>query len=74
MLKEEVEKVLSEIRPQLQADGGNVELVEVTDDNVVKVKLQGACAGCPMAQMTLKNGIERILKMKIPGIKYVESV
>ena len=74
MLKEEVEKVLGEIRPQLQADGGDVELVEVTDDNVVKVKLQGACAGCPMAQMTLKNGIERILKMKIPDVKYVESV
>ncbi|GAB6163331.1 NifU family protein [Desulfothermus naphthae] len=74
MLKEKVEKVLGEIRPQLQADGGDVELVEVTDDNVVKVKLQGACAGCPMAQMTLKNGIERILKMKIPDVKYVESV
>jgi len=74
MLKEEVEKVLGEIRPQLQADGGDVELVEVTDDNVVKVRLQGACAGCPMAQMTLKNGIERILKMKIPDVKYVESV
>ena len=74
MLKEKVEKVLGEIRPQLQADGGDVGLVEVTDDNVVKVKLQGACAGCPMAQMTLKNGIERILKMKIPDVKYVESV
>jgi len=74
MLKEEVEKVLGKIRPQLQAAGGDVELVEVTDDNVVKVKLQGACAGCPMAQMTLKNGIERILKMKIPDVKYVESV
>ena len=74
MLKEKVEKILGEIRPQLQADGGDVELVEVTDDNVVKVRLQGACAGCPMAQMTLKNGIERILKMKIPDVKYVESV
>ena len=74
MLKEDVEKVLGKIRPQLQAAGGDVELVEVTDDNVVKVKLQGACAGCPMAQMTLKNGIERILKMKIPDVKYVESV
>ena len=74
MLKEKVEKVLGEIRPQLQADGGDVELVEVTENNVVKVRLQGACAGCPMAQMTLKNGIERILKMKIPDVKYVESV
>lgn len=73
-MKDRVEKVLNEIRPRLQADGGNVELVEITEDNVVKVKLQGACSGCPMAQMTLKNGIERILKMKIPEIKYVESV
>ncbi len=73
-MKEKVEKVLNEIRPQLQADGGNVELVEVTEDNIVKVKLQGACSGCPMAQITLKNGIERILKMKIPEIKGVESV
>ncbi len=74
MIKEKVEKVIGEIRPQLQADGGDVELVEVTEDNVVRVRLQGACAGCPMAQMTLKNGIERILKMKVPEIKYVESV
>ena len=74
MIKEKVEKVIGEIRPQLQADGGDVELVEVTGDNVVRVRLQGACSGCPMAQMTLKNGIERILKMKVPEIKYVESV
>ncbi len=73
-MKHRVEQVINEIRPKLQANGGDVELVEVTEDNVVKLKLQGACAGCPMAQMTLKNGIERILKMKIPEIKYVEGV
>lgn len=73
-MKEQVEAVLDTIRPQLQADGGNVELVEVTADNVVQVRLQGACAGCPMSQMTLKNGIERVLKQKIPEIKAVEAV
>ncbi len=73
-MKQRVQEIINQIRPQLQADGGDVELVEVTEDNVVKVRLQGACSGCPMAQMTLKNGIERILKMKIPEIKYVESV
>jgi Fe-S cluster biogenesis protein NfuA len=56
----------------LQADGGNVELVDVTEDGVVKVRLQGACAGCPMSQMTLRNGIERVLKQHIPEIKAVE--
>ncbi len=73
-MKEKVEKVLDEIRPQLQMDGGNVELVEITDDNVVRVRLKGACYGCPMSQITLKNGIERILKSEIPEIKAVEAV
>ncbi|WP_027369660.1 NifU family protein [Desulfovermiculus halophilus] len=73
-MKERVESILETIRPQLQADGGNVELVEVTEDNVVRVRLQGACAGCPMSQMTLKNGIERVIKEKIPEIKAVEAV
>ena len=59
--------------PSLQADGGDVELVEVVD-GVVKVRLKGACAGCPMSQMTLKNGIERFLKEEIPEVKSVESV
>jgi Fe-S cluster biogenesis protein NfuA len=72
-MKEKVESALNEIRPMLQADGGDVELVEI-DGNVVKVRLQGACAGCPMSQMTLKNGIERVLKEKIPEIESVESV
>lgn len=72
-LKEEVEKVLNEVRPMLQADGGNVDLVDVKD-GVVKVHLVGACACCPMSQMTLKQGIERILKQKIPEVKKVEAV
>ncbi|MDD4635785.1 MAG: NifU family protein, partial [Dehalococcoidales bacterium] len=66
--------VLDKIRPSLQADGGNVELVDVTDDGVVKVSLKGACAGCPMSSMTLKNGIERLLKQEIPGVKEVVNV
>lgn len=71
---EEVKKALELIRPALQADGGNVELVEVTADGVVKVKLLGACGHCPMSTMTLKMGIERTLKEKIPGVKEVISV
>lgn len=73
-MREKVEKALSKIRPALQADGGDVELVDVTKDGIVKVKLTGACGGCPMAQMTLKNGIERILKEEVPQIKSVEAV
>lgn len=73
-MREKVEKVLSKIRPMLQADGGDVQLVDVSEDGIVKVKLMGACGGCPMAQMTLKNGIERVLKGEIPEIKRVESV
>ena len=73
-MREQVEAVLNEIRPALQADGGDVELVEVTDDGVVKVRLVGHCAGCPMAQMTIKGGIERRLKKAVPGIKSVEAV
>ena len=73
-MKEKVEAALDKIRPQLQADGGNVELVEATDDGTVRVRLQGACAGCPMSQMTLKNGIERVLKQEVPEVKAVEAV
>lgn len=72
-MKEQVQSVIEKIRPSLQADGGDVELVEV-EDGVVKVRLQGACAGCPMSQMTLKNGIERMLKQELPDVKSVESV
>ena len=70
---EKVEKHLNEIRPSLQADGGDVELVEVKD-GIVKVRLQGACAGCMFSQMTLKNGIEKYLKEKVPEVVQVESV
>jgi Fe-S cluster biogenesis protein NfuA len=72
-MKEKVEAALKKIRPMLQRDGGNVELIEV-EDGIVKVRLQGACAGCPMSQMTIKNGIERLLKQEIPDVKSVVSV
>jgi len=72
-MKEEVEKVLEEVRPYLRAEGGDVELIDVTD-GVVKVKLTGACAGCPMSQMTLKWGVEQYLKKKIPSIVRVDAV
>ena len=72
-MKERVEKALDKIRPALQADGGNIELVDVVD-GVVKVRLKGACAGCPGAQMTLKMGVEKVLKEEIPEVKSVEAV
>jgi len=72
-VKQKVEKVLDRIRPNLQADGGNVQLVDVLD-GVVKVKLMGACFGCPMSQLTLKMGIERMLKSELPEIKEVQAV
>jgi Fe-S cluster biogenesis protein NfuA len=73
-MKERVQKAIDQIRPHLQADGGDVELIDVSDDGVVKVKLKGACYGCPMAQMTLKNGIEKHLIKEIPEVKSVVSV
>lgn len=73
-MKERVEAALQKIRPLLQRDGGDVELVEVTEDGVVKVKLTGACGGCPMATMTLKHGVERAIREDIPEIKSVVSV
>lgn len=72
-MKEQVEKILDKIRPSLRADGGDVELVDI-EDNVVKVRLTGACGGCPMSQMTLKMGIERVLKKDLPEIKEVIAV
>jgi len=72
-MTEKVQKSIDKIRPMLQRDGGDVELVDVVD-GVVKVRLQGACAGCPMSQMTIKNGIERLLKQEIPEVTSVESV
>jgi Fe-S cluster biogenesis protein NfuA len=71
---ERVKAVLDKVRPNLQADGGDVELVEVTDDGVVKVRLKGACSGCPMSQMTLKRGIERAVMAEVPEVKSVEGV
>ena len=73
-MRDKVEKVIEEVRPSLQADGGDVELINVTDEGVVEVELQGACAGCPMSQMTLKNGIEKKLKAEIPEVKEVKAV
>lgn len=72
-MREKVEEILERIRPHLQADGGNVELIEV-NEGIIKVKLTGACGGCPMAMLTLKNGIEHILKAEIPEVKEVISV
>jgi Fe-S cluster biogenesis protein NfuA len=72
-MKEQVQSALNDIRPSLQADGGDVELVDVVD-GIVKVRLTGACGGCPMSQMTLKQGIETYVRKKIPEIVSVESV
>lgn len=73
-MRKKVEAVLNQIRPALQADGGDVELVDVTKEGVVKVRLVGACAGCPMSTMTLALGIERTLKERVPEVKRVEAV
>jgi len=73
-MKERVEVALEKVRPSLQADGGNVELVEVTPEGVVKVRLTGACGSCPMRQMTLKMGIGRVLQREVPEVKEVVAV
>jgi len=73
-MKEKVQKAIDLIRPSLQADGGDVELVDVSVDGIVKVKLTGACHGCPMSQMTLKMGIEKVIKTQVPDIKEVIAV
>ncbi len=72
-MREDIEKALQKIRPALQADGGDIELIDVVD-GVVKVRLTGACGGCPMSQMTLKHGVERVLKEEVPEVKGVEAV
>jgi Fe-S cluster biogenesis protein NfuA len=72
-MKEKVQEVLDQIRPRLQADGGDVELVDV-QDGIVQVRLQGSCKGCPMSQLTLKMGIERLLKEQIPEVTEVQAV
>jgi Fe-S cluster biogenesis protein NfuA len=73
-LREKVEQTLNLVRPQLEADGGGVDLVDVDDEGVVSVRLTGACAGCPMSTMTLKMGIERILMKQVPDVKRVRAV
>ena len=73
-MRERVEKALEKIRPMLQADGGNVELVEVTANGVVKLRLKGSCGCCPMSSMTLKMGIERIIKEDVPEVKEVIAI
>jgi len=72
--EKKVTKVLNSIRPSLQMDGGDVELVKIREDNVIEVKLKGACGGCPMATMTLKMGIEKAMQDEIPEVKEVVSV
>ena len=72
-LEEKVRQMIESIRPTLQNDGGDVELVSVDSDNTVRVRLQGACRGCPGAQMTLRMGIERLLKERLPEVKQVEA-
>ncbi len=72
-MKENVEKALQKIRPALQADGGDIELVDIRD-GVVRVKLTGACGDCPMSQMTLKQGVERALREEVPEVKGVEAI
>lgn len=73
-MREKVMKVLDKVRPALQADGGDVELVDITDKGIVQVRMTGACKGCPMSQMTLRNGIERIILKEIKEVKAVEAV
>jgi len=73
-MREKVQEAINRIRPNLQADGGDVALVDVTDDGVVQVQLQGACRGCPMSQMTLKMGIQKFLQKEIPEVKDVVAV
>lgn len=73
-MKEKIEEIINKIKPSLQADGGDVELVEVGEDGVIKVKLTGACGSCPMSLLTLKMGIERIIKEEVPGVKEVVAV
>ena len=74
LMREQVQAVIDEIRPRLQADGGDIELVDVDDDGVVKVRLKGACAGCPGAQMTLQFGVQRLLQQRVPQVKEVVAV
>lgn len=73
-MRDKVEAVLNKIRPNLQADGGDIELIDVTPDGIVKVRLKGACSGCPMSQMTMTAGVEGVIKREIPEVKKVIAV
>ena len=73
-MREEVIQAIEDVRPSLQADGGDIEFVDLSEEGLVTVRLKGACNGCPMAQMTLKEGVEQYLKQKVPGVSSVESV
>ncbi|MBN1270849.1 MAG: NifU family protein [Candidatus Aminicenantes bacterium] len=73
-MQKDVEKAVEELRPHLQADGGDLELVEVTAAGIVKIRMLGACEGCPMREMTLKQGITRFIKKKVPGVIKVEAI
>lgn len=70
-MRDKVEKAIDEIRPVLKADGGDIELVDITDDGTVKVRLKGACAGCPFSMMTIRYSVERYLRFKVPQVKEV---
>jgi len=72
--KEKIESILEKVRPSIQADGGDVELINIREDNVIEVRLKGTCNGCPMATLTLKAGIERLIKEEIPEVKEVIAV
>lgn len=74
MIKQQVEQALAKIRPFLQRDGGDIKLIDVTEDGIVKVQLTGACQGCPMSQMTLKQGVERALMKEVPNVKEVQAI
>ncbi len=74
MINEDVKKAIEDVRPSLKADGGDIELVSVSEDGIVKVKLKGACHGCPMAQVTLKQGVEKYIKSKVPSVVSVDAV
>jgi Fe-S cluster biogenesis protein NfuA len=73
-MREKIEKALEKVRPMLEADGGSVELIEVSEDGIVKVRLTGACGSCPFSSMTLKNSIERIIKVDVPEVKQVIAI
>lgn len=73
-MREKIQEALDQIRPAIQMDGGDVELVDVTEDNIVQVRLMGACHGCPMSLLTLQAGIERVIRARVPEIQGVEAI